>query len=81
MPRHHAPLARALKLPTTAEDAADVVHARYYLGRARVETRRDIAAGLAMVRAARTELATDPWEAELVREIDAWLAASRQEHR
>jgi len=70
-----APLARALKLPTTAEDESDVVHAQYYLGRARVETRRDIAGGLAMVRTARATLATDPWEAELVREIDAWLAA------
>jgi hypothetical protein len=54
-----------------------VMHAQYYLGRARVETRRDVSGGLTMVRAARAALAPDPWEADLIRELDAWLAVHR----
>jgi tetratricopeptide (TPR) repeat protein len=72
-----APLERALKLPAVPENAVDVIHAQYYLGRARVETRRDVAGGIALVRAARAGLASDVWSTELVREIDAWLAAKK----
>jgi tetratricopeptide (TPR) repeat protein len=74
-----APLERALKLPAAPEDALDVVRAQYYLGRAHVETRRHVAGGIAMVRAARVTLAADAdfRNTELAREIDAWLAARR----
>jgi tetratricopeptide (TPR) repeat protein len=70
-------LERALKLPTIPDDSSEVIYGKYYLGRARVETRRDIAGGLAMVRAARAEMAPDPWSADILRELDAWLAAHR----
>ena len=73
-------LERALKLPTIPDDSSEVIYAKYYLGRARIETRRDIAGGLAMVRAARAEMAPDPWSADIVRELDAWLAASGGTH-
>ena len=74
-----APLERALKLPAAPEDALDVVRAQYYLGRAHVETRRHVAGGIAMVRAARVTLAADAdfRNTELAREIDTWLAARR----
>ena len=65
--------------PTAPEDAADVLRAQYYLGRAHVETRRDVTGGIAMVRAARAALAADAdfRNTELAGEIDAWLAAQR----
>jgi len=68
-------LERALQLPAEPEDVVDVATARAYLGRARVETRRDVAGGLAMVRAARVAIATDDGRVETVRELDRWLAA------
>ncbi|HEY0475877.1 MAG TPA: hypothetical protein VGD37_00050 [Kofleriaceae bacterium] len=43
----------------------------------RVETRRDVAGGLAMARSARTAVAaaSDATHADDVLELDAWLAA------
>jgi tetratricopeptide (TPR) repeat protein len=68
---------RALRLPSYPTDAFEIALARSYLGRVRVETRRDVAGGLAMARSARTALAaaSDATNAEDVRELDAWLAA------
>ena len=67
-----APLERALGLDTDPAEHTELARTRYFLGRARVETRRDVAGGLAMVRAARVDLAEDPEE---VRDLDRWLAA------
>ncbi|MGH2901146.1 MAG: tetratricopeptide repeat protein [Solirubrobacteraceae bacterium] len=57
-----ARLNRALKLKAPPDAAFSVILARAYLGRASVETRRDVAGGFAAVRAARAELAaaSDP---------------------
>jgi len=44
---------RALKLPAVTKNATKVGYAKYYLGRAGVETGRDVAGGLSMVRAKR----------------------------
>src|SRR4029078_1387066 len=76
-----APVGRALKLPTITENPTKVGYAKYYLGRASVETRRDVAGGLAMVRAARVALASDEPDVSMIREIDAWLAAHRYAHK
>src|SRR5947209_8505600 len=72
-----ARLDRALQLEVTRDDAFQVALARAYLGRAQVETRRDVVAGLAAARSARTALAAaaDASNADSVRELDAWLAA------
>lgn len=64
---------RALALPARPGDASDVALARAYLGRALVETGRDRAGGLAMVRAARPAIAADPTAAAPLRELDDWL--------
>jgi tetratricopeptide (TPR) repeat protein len=72
------PLAqRALALPARPGDASDVALARAYLGRALVETGRDRAGGLAMVRAARPAIAADPTAATALHEIDDWLGKLR----
>ena len=72
-----ARLHRALALKT--DEAFPQALARAYLGRAQVETRRDVAGGLAAVRSARAGLAaaaaSDAGNAAALREIDAWLAA------
>jgi hypothetical protein len=72
-----ARLNRALQLEATPGAAFQVALARAYLGRANVETRRDVVRGLAAVRSARAALAAaaDPTNAGTVRELDAWLAA------
>jgi tetratricopeptide (TPR) repeat protein len=72
-----ARLNRALQLEVTPDEAFQVALARAYLGRAKVETRRDAEASLAAVRSARAALATaaDATNADTVRELDAWLAA------
>jgi hypothetical protein len=67
-------LERALQLPADPEDVIDVAMARAYLGRAQVETRRDVTGGLAMVRTARVVIASDQGRAATVRELDRWLA-------
>jgi tetratricopeptide (TPR) repeat protein len=72
-----APLERVLTLPASPDDAMMITIARGYLGRARLETRRDVAGGLAMVRAARAALASDRDAAEDVRDIDSWLATPK----
>jgi len=71
-----APLNRALAL-AVPDEAFQVALARAYLGRAQVETRRDVAGGLAAVRSARAALAAaaDPTNTGTVRELDAWIAA------
>jgi len=70
-------LDRALRLEATPQDAFQLALARAYLGRASVESRRDVAGGLAAVRSARAKLATlaEATNAAAVRELDAWLAA------
>ncbi|HMG23892.1 MAG TPA: tetratricopeptide repeat protein, partial [Kofleriaceae bacterium] len=72
-----ARLNRALQLEATADEAFEVALARAYLGRAQVETRRDVVGGLAAVRSARAAMAAaaDATNAGTVRELDAWLAA------
>ncbi|HEY0483779.1 MAG TPA: serine/threonine-protein kinase [Kofleriaceae bacterium] len=64
-------LERALALQAAPSDALERARAQYYLGRARVETRRDVAGGLALVRAARAGIAAEP---AYVHELDRWLA-------
>jgi tetratricopeptide (TPR) repeat protein len=73
----NAPAERAHKLPTVIKNVSKAAYAGYYMGRARVETRRDVGGGLAMVRAARATWASDQGEASMVREVDAWLTAHR----
>jgi tetratricopeptide (TPR) repeat protein len=70
-------LERALGLPAKPSDAFQVAVARAYLGRARVETRRDVAGGLAMIKAARSTLATDDEGLRVLRELDRWLATRK----
>jgi tetratricopeptide (TPR) repeat protein len=71
-----ARLNRALQLESAPDSAFQVALARTYLARAKVETRRDVAGGLAAARSARAALAAaaDPTNAATVRELDAWLA-------
>jgi tetratricopeptide (TPR) repeat protein len=71
------PLERAVALPADPSGALEVAGARAALGQARVETRRDVAGGLAMVRAARALLVTDPVGADAIVEIDRWLATPK----
>jgi tetratricopeptide (TPR) repeat protein/tRNA A-37 threonylcarbamoyl transferase component Bud32 len=72
-----ARLNRALQLEATPDAAFQLALARSYLGRANVETRRDVGGGLAGARSARAALAAaaDATNADSVRELDAWLAA------
>lgn len=72
-----ARLNRALQLEATPDAAFQVALARAYLGRAKVETRRDVVGGLAAARSARAALAAtaDATNAGTVRELDAWLVA------
>jgi tetratricopeptide (TPR) repeat protein len=70
-----ARLERALRLPGDPGDALQIARARALLGRAQVETGRDVPGGLAMIRAARPRLAGSVKAAETVRELDAWLSA------
>jgi len=70
-----AVLQQALRCKANAADAFEVARARAYLGRALVETRRDVAGGLAMARAARPEIAASKEGADELHRLDAWLAA------
>ncbi|HEY0478361.1 MAG TPA: tetratricopeptide repeat protein, partial [Kofleriaceae bacterium] len=67
-------LQRALELPVGDVPARRIALARYSLGRALAETGRDVAGGLAMVRAARAGLAADKRAADYLHELDRWLA-------
>jgi tetratricopeptide (TPR) repeat protein/tRNA A-37 threonylcarbamoyl transferase component Bud32 len=70
-----APLQRALSLHAPGGAASLLARARFYLGRAQVESGRDRAGGLAAARAARAAIAgSDPRE---LAEIDRWLADHR----
>jgi tetratricopeptide (TPR) repeat protein len=68
-------LERALRCKTSGADDFEVARAKGYLGRALVETRRDVAGGLAMVRAARPAVAAAHDGAEELALLDRWLAA------
>jgi tetratricopeptide (TPR) repeat protein len=68
-------LERALRCKASGADAFEVARAKGYLGRALVETRRDVAGGLAMVRAARPAIAAAHDGAEELALLDRWLAA------
>lgn len=67
-------LERLLHLRANPRDATNVAIARVYLGRARVEAGLDAPAGLAMIRAARAQIAALPDGATTNRELDVWLA-------
>jgi tetratricopeptide (TPR) repeat protein len=68
-------LERALRCKANGADEFEVARIKGYLGRALVETRRDVAGGLAMVRAARPAIAAAPDGAEELALLDRWLAA------
>src|SRR6185503_13186284 len=73
-----ARLNRALRFEATPQATFQLALAHAYLGRVRVESRRDLAGGLAAVRSARAKLAAATAAASDVadvRELDAWLAA------
>jgi tetratricopeptide (TPR) repeat protein len=66
-------LERALAIRSST-DLFEQAKAKAYLGRARVETGRDVNGGLAMARAARATIAAAPDGAEELRWLDRWLA-------
>jgi tetratricopeptide (TPR) repeat protein len=66
---------RALRCKASGADDFEVARAKGYLGRALVETRRDVAGGLAMVRAARPAIAAAHDGAEELALLDRWLQA------
>jgi tetratricopeptide (TPR) repeat protein len=68
-------LERALRLKVDVGDALQLARARATLGRARVETGRDVPGGLALARQARATIATLPDAADDLRALDRWLAA------
>src|SRR5439155_24964151 len=68
-------LERALRCKANGGDAFEVARVKANLGRALVETRRDVSGGLPMVRAARTTIAPGPDIAEELVGLDRWLAA------
>jgi tetratricopeptide (TPR) repeat protein len=68
-------LERALRLKVDVGDALQLARAKAYLGRARVETGRDVPGGLALARTARAALAALPDGADDFRALDRWLAA------
>ena len=68
-------LERALRCKAGGADAFEVARVHAYLGRALVETRRDVAGGLAMVRAARPAIAAGRDGAEELATLDRWLAS------
>jgi len=63
-----------LSLPAAPSDALAITVARGYLGRALVESRRDVAGGLAMARAVRAALVAAPDSVDDLRDLDHWLA-------
>jgi tetratricopeptide (TPR) repeat protein len=68
-------LERALRCKANGVEAFELARTRAYLGRALVETRRNTSGGLAMVRAARADIASSPNGAEELHRLDRWLAA------
>ena len=66
---------RALRCKSSGADDFEVARAKGYLGRALVETRRDVAGGVAMVRAARPAIAAARDGADELALLDRWLAA------
>jgi tetratricopeptide (TPR) repeat protein len=66
---------RALRCKASGADDFEVARAKGYLGRALVETRRDVAGGLAMVRAARPAIAAARDGADELALLDRWLQA------
>jgi tetratricopeptide (TPR) repeat protein len=68
-------LRRALGCKTNAGQKAQLAVAMSWLGRALVESRRDVHGGLAMARTARAALATAPGAADDLAVLDRWLAA------
>jgi len=75
-----SPLDRALALPARGDQAALVAQARYYRGRALVESGRDRAGGRQLVQQSRDEAAAIDSEdgRQLVTEIKLWLRAHPQ---
>ena len=71
-------LERALRCKANAGDEFDLARLRAYLGRARVESGRDVEGGLAMVRAARPKVAAGPDADDELSELDRWLAARKR---
>jgi len=71
-------LEEALRCKSSAADASEAAQAKAYLGRALVDTRRDVAGGIAMARAARPAIAAAPDSVEELRRLDRWLAAHRR---
>ena len=67
-------LERALAVRAST-DLLEQAKAKSYLGRALVETGRDVNGGLAMARAARPTIAAAPDGTEELRWLDRWLAA------
>ncbi|MCB9565427.1 MAG: serine/threonine protein kinase [Kofleriaceae bacterium] len=71
-------LERAVALEGRGGDALQIARGQAWLGRALVESRRDVRRGLALARTARAALAAaagaDPDGAAMVRELDRWLA-------
>jgi serine/threonine-protein kinase len=71
-------LERALSIPSPGGNKEEQADARFYLGRALVESGRGRARGLALARAARLELAKlGAGAADELRDADAWLARRR----
>jgi tetratricopeptide (TPR) repeat protein len=68
-------LEQALRCKTSGADAVELARVRANLGRALVETHRDVASGLAMARAALPILAAAPDGAEDRDMFQRWLAA------
>jgi tetratricopeptide (TPR) repeat protein len=71
-------LEQALRIRVNGADAFEVARAKAYLGRALVETHRDVAGGLAMARAARPAMVDSPDSAQELVFLDRWLAAHAQ---
>jgi len=67
------PLERAIAITAPGRDEGMQRRGRYYLGRARVESRSDLERGLGEVRDARAAMAA-AGDDEEVDEVDAWLA-------
>ena len=68
-------LERALRCKSNAGDQFDLARLQAYLGRARVETGRDVERSLAMVRAMRPKFAAGPDADDELPELDRWLAS------
>src|SRR5262249_46842551 len=67
-------LEQALRIKASGSDLAELARVKLYLGRALVETHRDVAGGLAMARAARPAM-VGPDNLDELPAIDRWLAA------